>query len=155
MHAWKHPDEQFEEADTYAWCRGGASAEKRFHVFVCAECTAPPCTSVATSPTDGDSKHVELKGLSLMISGVATLQNIALYTSDETAVKVARCGGVKVLADLLSHYEEEQVVLAVLDQLVVNVAAGVFVDTFSNVDRPASSALRKLSDGSLVRHLYV
>jgi len=40
-------------------------------------------------------------------------------------------------------------------QLVVNVAAGVFVDTFSNVDRPASSALRKLSDGSLVRHLYV
>ena len=112
MHAWKHPDQQFDEADTYAWCRGGAAAEKRFHVFVCAECSAPPCTTVLSNPTDGENKQgAELRGLSLMISGVATLQNIALYTNDETAVKVAACGGVKVLADLLSFYEEEQVVL--------------------------------------------
>ena len=49
--------------------------------------------------------------MSLMVSGVAALQNIALYTNDETAVKVARCGGVQVLADLLSYYENEQVTM--------------------------------------------
>ena len=111
MHAWRHPDEESHEADTYAWCRGGASAEKRFHIYVCADCTAPPCTSVSSNTSDTDGRQADLKGLSLMVSGVATLQNIVLYTSDETAAKVARCGGVQVLADLLSYYENEQISL--------------------------------------------
>ena len=108
MHAWKRPEEEYPEADTYAWCRGGATAAKRFHIFVCADCASPPCLPSNSPPTvDSPKEATPAEGLGYLLAGVATLQNIALYTDNEIATRVASCGAVEALSNLLVYYKTE------------------------------------------------
>ena len=112
MEAWKSPREDYGSEDTYAWCRNGRAAEKRYHVYVCADCDEKTLTK---SGAKGKESHHSLEsnestGQGLLMAGVSVLHNIALYTSTEMASQVAAVGGIEVLTDLLTFFRDQKVV---------------------------------------------
>lgn len=130
MHAWKAPSEDCPEVDTYAWCRGGASASKRFHVFVCADCDSPPGLSSQPPPKveSLENNQAPADGLDYLMAGVATLENTALYTETDTAKQVSECGAVAVLGNLLKYFEQEKLELPPpASEADANAAAAVMV----------------------------